>query len=206
MMPRRAGSFERVSKNLKPYPTVLIVCEDTKSSKTYFEEACQTLRVNASVKVVHSGRTDPIGIVSYCVNHIKKYEQVYCVFDRDEHQNFDDALKQLADNASVVAFVSYPCFEYWLLLHQGRTRKPYSRSGDKSPADCLLEDLKRHPRFANYSKGDASGLFNMLFPSLDIARQNAEWALNAASNERSLNPSTKVHKLIDILLHLGNEY
>lgn len=44
------------------------------------------------------------------------YDQVWCVFDVDEHPNLGDALQMARDNGIHLA-VSNPCFELWLLLH-----------------------------------------------------------------------------------------
>ncbi|MFJ7588069.1 RloB family protein [Streptomyces sp. NPDC097617] len=44
------------------------------------------------------------------------WPQVWCLFDRDEHESIDTALKQARDGDVRVAF-SHPCFEVWRLLH-----------------------------------------------------------------------------------------
>ena len=41
---------------------------------------------------------------------------MWCVFDRDEHERFDEALSMARDNGFKLA-VSNPCVELWLLLH-----------------------------------------------------------------------------------------
>ncbi|WP_030989482.1 RloB family protein [Streptomyces sp. NRRL S-1813] len=42
--------------------------------------------------------------------------QVWCLFDRDEHEGIETALKQAREGDVDVAF-SHPCFEVWRLLH-----------------------------------------------------------------------------------------
>ncbi|MFD3539734.1 RloB family protein [Streptomyces sp. NPDC058662] len=44
------------------------------------------------------------------------WPQVWCLFDRDEHESIEVALKQARDGDVRVAF-SHPCFEVWRLLH-----------------------------------------------------------------------------------------
>lgn len=44
------------------------------------------------------------------------WPQVWCLFDRDEHESLDAALKQAREGGVRVAF-SHPCFEVWRLLH-----------------------------------------------------------------------------------------
>lgn len=43
-------------------------------------------------------------------------DEVWAVFDRDEHANFDEAVTKCMDNGVGVAR-SNPCFELWLILH-----------------------------------------------------------------------------------------
>lgn len=45
-----------------------------------------------------------------------RYDQVWCVFDRDEHHHFDEAINQALDNKLALA-VSNPNFELWILIH-----------------------------------------------------------------------------------------
>ncbi len=45
-----------------------------------------------------------------------RYDQVWCVFDRDEHPKFAEAIKFAEDHGLDLA-VSNPCVELWLLLH-----------------------------------------------------------------------------------------
>ncbi|MGC5009574.1 RloB family protein [Streptosporangium sp. DT93] len=42
--------------------------------------------------------------------------QVWCLFDRDDHQELDRAFKQARHGKVRIAF-SHPCFEVWRLLH-----------------------------------------------------------------------------------------
>lgn len=44
------------------------------------------------------------------------WPQVWCLFDRDQHEHIEAALKQAREGDVRVAF-SHPCFEVWRLLH-----------------------------------------------------------------------------------------
>ncbi|MER7791649.1 RloB family protein [Streptomyces sp. NPDC097640] len=44
------------------------------------------------------------------------WPQVWCLFDRDEHESIEAALKQAREGDVGIAF-SHPCFEVWRLLH-----------------------------------------------------------------------------------------
>jgi hypothetical protein len=46
----------------------------------------------------------------------RSHDEVWCVFDRDEHPNVPQALEKAAANGVAVA-LSNPCIEIWFLLH-----------------------------------------------------------------------------------------
>ncbi len=50
---------------------------------------------------------------------------------------------------NILVIVNNPCFEYWHLLHFGKTNKSYKNY------KSLLPDLKKKPNFANYDKTDS---------------------------------------------------
>lgn len=58
-MERNAASFNRQKSRYKPQPTVLVICEDSKSGKRYLEDASRHFRVNVVVEITHCGKTDP---------------------------------------------------------------------------------------------------------------------------------------------------
>jgi hypothetical protein len=203
---RESGSFRRIKKQHVRQATVLILCEDSKSSLIYLKEASQFYRVNAKVLISHPGSTDPGSIVNTAKLKAKDFDKVYCVFDRDEHANFDDALsKALSSSPKITPIVSYPCFEYWLLLHFERSRKPFNRKGGKSPCDCVANELATHTELADYHKGKCAGLFKKLLHKLPTARENANWAMNDASTTKAINPSTQFHILLQDFEELGSE-
>ena len=46
----------------------------------------------------------------------RAHDQIWCVFDRDDHPSFDQAMTLAVENGINVA-VSNPCIELWFLLH-----------------------------------------------------------------------------------------
>ena len=204
MVPPKAA-FRRNEPRFRPQPTVLVICEDSKSSKTYLNDVKLYFRAQLRLAVTHCGKTDPAGIVSEGIRQSKQFDRVFCVIDRDEHQNFDEAVQLASSKPKVTVVPSYPCFEYWLLLHFGYTRKPYQRSGAKSPADCLIDDLKLHPGMSDYAKGAKVSPFTTLsVAQFTDARAHAARALVEAIQVRELNPSTTLHQLIDVIEELGS--
>ena len=104
------------------------------------------------------------------------------------------------------AITSVPCFELWLLLHFKKSTKSYVREGSKSPADCLIADLKKH--HPNYEKSN-SNYFDELKENLDTAIKNAEHSidegLKTEPRKHHINPSTLVHELVKVLLDYNNK-
>lgn len=202
-MTRSADSFNRRGAIYDQQPTVLVICEDTKSSKTYLEALAGHFR--SGVKVVdfdHCGNTDPLGIVRAAIKRKRDYECVYCVIDRDSHENFDQAINY-ASGVGVKTIVSYPCFEYWLLLHFGCNRKPFVRTGNKSAGDNVVAELRKQPQMNNYQKGGNHNWFALLFDKYEIAKRNAVRTLDQARREGEVNPSTELHILIDTIEKLS---
>ena len=130
-----------------------------------------------------------------------RYDEVYCVFDRDEHERFDTARSKVK-NWRLIPITSWPCFEYWILLHFGYTRKPYTHAGEKTPSQNCLSDLKE--KFPGYQK-NAGGLFSELGDKIEVAKIHSKTALKEAIETKNFNPSTEFHTLIEYLQSLARE-
>ena len=204
---RSAESYKRRAPQFKVQPLVLVVCEDKKSSKTYFEEASRHFRAYAQVEFFHSGKTDPLGVVNSALKRLNAFDHVYCVIDRDSHdeRNFQSAVALSSANAGQITLLtSYPCFEFWLILHFGYTRAPFVSLGGVSAADRVVQQLKSNPVMSDYAKGNVAKLFERLLPLLPVARNNAARSVAEAAIEGDWNPSTPLHLLIERFEKLGD--
>jgi hypothetical protein len=203
-MTSRASVYERRKPRFKPQPRVLILCEDTKSSRHYLQDAAHHFRAHADVDVSHCGKNDPYGIVTEALERQRYFDKVYCAIDRDTHARFDEAIAlALTTGGKVNVVPSYPCYEFWLLLHFRKTRKPYSGVGNRSSADLLIKDLCELPEMMAYEKGGAIGLFDSLIEKLPIARLRSRQILEEAAVDGASNPSTRIHELIDLFEQLS---
>ena len=120
------------------------------------------------------------------------FDKVYCIFDRNSHDNFD-AASELALKNEICLARSWPCFEYWLLLHFEFKRQPYATRIGKSASQNCISDLKKH---IAYKKG-SEDLFKQLLPKLDTAKKNAEKALmDAEKRERAIRQRSFINWLI----------
>lgn len=198
-MARSANSFKRGGAKFKPQSTVLVLCEDSKSSKRYLHDAAFHFRVHLEIDIAHCGRTDPKGIVEAAIARSKHYDKVFCVIDRDTHPSFDEAVELAQPFTSLSLIPSYPCFEFWYLLHFGFKRAPYVAAGNRSCGEMLIADLRTCEGMQNYSKGADNGIFAQLLPQFSAARQTSARVLAHSIDDEEPNPSTHVHLLMDVM-------
>lgn len=204
MIYRDSKSFARKAPRISPQEKVLVYCEDTHSSLLYLRKAAQAFRASADVKVAHSGYTDPLGIVTSAIKSKAKYDHVYCVFDRDSHENFNAATALAREHKNnITLIISNPCFEYWYILHFGFTRRPYAREGNRSSGDSVIRDLRQKEGMNKYQKGDKIDIFYMLSKRLEDAERHAKQIFSVAKEYSEYNPSTEVYKLIERFRILG---
>ncbi|WP_288841624.1 RloB family protein [uncultured Deefgea sp.] len=201
-MARRTATFNRGQPKFKQVEDTLIICEDTNSNKTYLDDACHHFRSSAKIKVLHCGKNTPYEIVAFAKTVRAKYDKIYCVFDRDDHPNFDEAL-QLASDCNVETIKSYPCFELWYILHYKYFSKCIVGVGNKSSGDMLQKEVGLIPQLAAYTKSASKGLFFNLKDDLDQAIRHSTRRLKEANEDGSINPSTEIHLLISKIKELG---
>ncbi|NKC10848.1 MAG: GNAT family N-acetyltransferase [Gammaproteobacteria bacterium] len=118
----------------------------------------------------------------------EEHDQVWAVFDRDEHPRFNDAIA-LCTRSGVGVARSNPCFEVWLLLHEQDFNKP----DDRHAVQAHLKALR-----PEYDPDRAkSPNFSELLKTLDIAEKRAAKLLERREAERNAygRPSTTVHEL-----------
>ena len=121
------------------------------------------------------------------------------MFDRDEHAHFLTA-SQEAQAVGLHLARSWPCFEFWLVLHFTYHRRPYARSGSRTAAQNCVRELMQH--LSGYTKGLA-GVVVDLQDRLETAKTNAERGRSDASVTGQDNPSTEVHSLVTYLQSLN---
>lgn len=97
-MARNTSRFDRKKPSFKQQARVLVLCEDTKSSLIYLQDAARYFRSYAEVGIAHCGKNDPLNIVKEAIQRRRVYDKVYCAIDRDHHEGFDAALALAAGN------------------------------------------------------------------------------------------------------------
>ena len=207
--PRRAKSLKRSAAGREMYDRVLIVCEGTKTEPAYFNEIRNKLELStANVEVTPADGSDPMSIVRYAkdlqnisARQGNRYDHIYCVFDRDQHEEFQNAYLQLNTHtrSQFKSACSWPCFEFWLILHFKYQRKPFSDTQNRSASQNCESILRKH--LHDYTKGMA-GIFEKLYPKTEFAIENAKRAMKDAEQTDDKNPSTEVHNLVEYLQNL----
>lgn len=212
---REPTSLGRKVAKRQPYEYVLIVCEGEKTEPNYLRELIAIEQLSsANVVIYGDGGSAPINVVNDAIARFEanpEYDRVYCVFDRDTHASYFDALNKLnattlskkvggkrAGEARLEAITSVPCFEYWVLLHFEFTTAPFQNY------DALRPRLRRCPGLTDYDKGRL-GLYTDLKPRQADALRHAERANAAARDSSTDNPTTQIHRLVRELCALRND-
>jgi hypothetical protein len=182
----------------------LIVSEDSKSSVDYLKSF--PYDEDLVEIVTEGGAGDPARVVRTGIalqKEAKKskepFIEVYCVFDRDDHESYQQAFDLIKGENSIKAIWSNECFELWYLLHFEFRN---SGMGRKEIYSKLNKILGR-----KYNKGDTS-VVEQLTDRMEEAHANAVRLLDYAYGENSqapwmVNPSTKIHVLVQKLIELN---
>jgi len=207
---KKAGDLARRKARRAPYAKVLIVCEGEKTEPYYFKSLKDHYGLNsANVEICGDCDSAPSSIYSYAKQRYREerdagdsFDQVFCVFDKDTHTTYQQAVDDIAratPKSTFLAITSVPCFEYWLLLHFNYTTRPYVALPGNSAGHQVLTELRDY--MPDYAKGD-NDTFSALIGQLDFAKNNAVRALQSAAAINTDNPTTRVHELVDFLQNI----
>jgi hypothetical protein len=194
--------FSRGVPTRESKPLILIVCEGEKTEPQYFNGLRKYKRLSTTEITVYGGEssgTHPKSVVEYARKKQKErsredaYDEVWCVFDRDEHENIEQAFNLAAKYKIKVAF-SNPNFELWFLLHYQDQRGALSRH----------EAIKKLKTYVPDYEKNSSDMYQKLLDKQQIAINRAsflrEMHLKNGDDEKE-NPSSTVDLLI---LRLNN--
>lgn len=210
--PRQARSFRRQAPAKAQYDVALIVCEGEKTEPEYLKGLRKVFELNAAnVKIVAADGNDPISIVREAIARYRsnpgEFDRVFCVFDKDGHANYQQALDLVANsplgrNGILTAITSVPCFEIWILLHYAYSSAPVTASGARSACENVVASIRRH--LPEYEKGFGN-IFEKLAPMLDAAITHADRLALHNRDTGSDNPATRVHELVKYLRSLKRD-
>lgn len=202
---RKEASLERPKPTKVEKPTFLIVCEGKNTEPTYFRKFKLS---TATIKAIGEGY-NTIALVNRAtqLSKEKKYDQVWCVFDKDDFsvEDFNNAI-DIAEAQNFKVAYSNQAFEYWIILHfddhqgGGMHRDGY---------DKKLNDLLK-PFGVEYDGHGSKIITEEIFEILDgidenTNRERVEIAITRAKrnlkNHNNVSPalaesSTTVFKLV----------
>jgi hypothetical protein len=208
---RRARKLDRKQGSRPPYPLLLIVCEGEKTEPNYFEEIRQKWRIPALNWVIIPSElgTGPEKVVEYAELKARqegRWEEVYCVFDRDDHQHYANAISKAESingktktkgregvAVTFMAIPSDPCFELWFLIHF----QPITREEHRDEIQRLLKT-----RMPGYTKG-CRGMFGLTLADFAKACEHAKLLRQRKQQTGNSNPSTDVDILVLRLNEIG---
>lgn len=198
------------------YARILIVTEGSKTEPLYLDEIRAAHQLHSANVEVQPGQlgTAPIQVVRYAQQLFehgdlhkgirpKSFDQVYAVFDRDDHDSYFNALhlaksldsKLRNDDRQPVSFnaiASIPSFELWLLLHYEDIRAPIHRH---EVMDCLKQHIP------GYEKG-VGGMYVTTRDRLETAMPRAQALAERFNAYTDPEPFTALHKLVMLLTTL----
>ena len=209
---RQRAELERKQNKRASYDHIMIVCEGEKTEPLYFDEIRQFYRLSTTnIKVRQSDYgTQPQKVVDFAIEEClktKRWEHVYCVFDRDDHPGFHNALQSVAaidqkyknDLKQPIRFAaipSIPSFELWLLLHFDCITREIHR-------DEVVSLLRQPNRLPSYDKGQG-GHFARTRDKLHVAFDHAAQLIAERERHGNENPFTAVGELVQRLVALGD--
>jgi hypothetical protein len=205
MARRRTPDLKRRRPRREPKRRFILFCEGMKTEPAYFvaiERACSSALIEVETKPAAGvpytlaesavARARSLGLSRRsrkALNYFEKGDEVWAVFDRDEHPRFKEAVTQ-CEQAGVRVGRSDPCFEIWLILHI----EDFDRPDDRHAVQAHLAKLRPEYDQRGAKTPDCADLV----AQVDKAEQRAETQLNRRENEGDPygRPSTTVGRLI----------
>jgi len=199
--------FQRTTNDKRTVPDVIIACEDSVSSPTYFQKIIDKLiedkRITQDSFVIAKHKhTNPTGVLkdlkNYSDENNKKYtdfEHKWIVIDRDiervnggghKKEDFNNALKDAKSkrkDLNIEVAYSNDSFELWYLLHFNYRDTAISRDETIKKVIDELKKIKPHI-FAKLDKDNVKEenytkmIFETLLDKQETAIRNAKNLLN----------------------------
>lgn len=137
---KRAKNYglSRRTETRTPHTRFVVFSEGRNTEPSYFKALANTLS-HVLVKLkIYGGEGTPATLAGTAISYIRgtsrrrdlssfeKSDQVWIVFDRDEHPKVKETIDNYRRSGLNVAY-SNPCFELWLILHYQDFDRAYDR-------------------------------------------------------------------------------
>lgn len=217
-----SSSLKRKPATLEPAKRILIVCEGSVTEPEYFKFLKRKKKLpNLDIDICgEECGSSPFSVVSFAEEKANSegrydnggYDQVYCVFDRDAHTDFNKATSRILTlnkansrflAREIKAIISFPCFEVWLIFHFIYSRAPLVESGGLSGGGNANKLLRQQVGFEGFEKGFSMDQLDRLFDKIDTAVANAATARIDVAATGEPNPSTDLDLLVNAIRNSG---
>ena len=203
-MPSSRRNRERKPGRRVPFrkarPLILIVCEGEITEPEYlkgFTNAVRNPLVDIRIAPEHGV---PKTLVDTAKRHKKdaekrgerekdenlKFDEVWVVFDFDEHPKIPDSMQMARDNDIEVA-MSNPSFELWLLLHFRDSPGMKDRKVVLALLKKFIDGYDKHVNYADYADGYSQA----------VERSARLDKLALKSGQSGCNPTAGVYRLTE---------
>lgn len=204
----RERSLRRRPASLDPRPRILVLCEGQVTEFEYFDALRREERNQlVEVEIDFTGGAPKTLVERAAIRKRNseeearrardenlKYDEVWCVFDVDEHPKLPDARQQARDNGIKLA-VSNPCFELWLLLHFREQHAHIERKAAATLLKTYIRDYHKHVPFEVLRDGYAE--------AVQRAEQLEKHHIDIGAEGG--NPSTDVYRLTEYIRAFGKK-
>lgn len=221
--PRKERRFKRSdpinNSNARILRTRVLIIGEGPTEKCYFEAIIKKFKLREKhITITYSVcGSAPMKVAESTDKEIEKaksngnpYDYVFCVFDGDREEGLKEACAQILQtckkeemkNKKDALARSWPCFEYWLILHFNDSSSPFERKGKKSSSD-VCESKLRNTYHPNYKKANLKCLkVYMDKTKLQTAIANGKRSRQRAQTDGANNPSSEVYKVLECLKEL----
>ena len=197
----KSSSLSRSDSRFEPRPIFYIFCEGKKTEPNYFRALKQSLSPESNINVkfpspgavAHKIANKAVEFknrhsqLKRAASSLNQNDQVWAVFDRDNHPNFDEAVRLCLENDIPIG-LSNPCFEVWLILHL----EDYGAIENS-------KKVKKHycELIQNKTKWEKKNHYHKLVECVETAESRAMKLLKLRHQEGKVfgKPSTTVGKL-----------
>jgi hypothetical protein len=196
---RKQIDYKRKENTRECKKTIFIYCNGKETEPNYFNSFREKLKLSG-VKIEVVGLDyNSKSLVDYVIeNKPSEYDEIWCVFDKDDFKDFDNAITKAENNKINVAY-SNECFELWYYLHFEYLKSALHR-------DKYEEKLTK--KLGQKYEKNYKGMYDILKDKQKIAIKNAKKLENENIHQNKIpsqsNPSTTVYKLVEVLNSLSS--
>ena len=212
---RRKRSKEFLEPKINSF---LIVTEGKCTEPNYFRGIQELIKnkIGGTIDIVEAPELNIQGCGMATMRLVKKtneivknakiiYQNVWIVFDKDDFEDFDNAIIEGEKKGYNIAW-SNQSFEYWLYLHFSYSDTPLHRSDWQDKLNKLFKENNISNR--KYEKNNKK-LFEVLnsFGGPELAVKHAKKRMKKYTKDSKpscYNPGTTVHKLVESLMNYLN--